>query len=944
MSEANTRTCSRCGRPFNRVFPKCPFCGTPVAAVVQATRHDYPAMAEKSRAAQEPMLRLEFHPAAVRSIDLFFDITWGSKGLGLNDAGWQPSPGQQNAVLGFGLIFGEILCRAFRGKWQDHPEQPDNPGMGQVVLPGNTTVLPAALVFRRLKIGAEESLEAFYTRLAGRLQIQPDPREIDGWLRQARCFEDVRRPDLALSFYEKALTLSPGPEQRRSIERLRREAEEASRKQADEEKEHLLAESRQKVEGWTSEGRQALAAAGVRVDGGTPTLVAADLFLDEILKPAPGVALPRWRPEHTIEVLGAFLGKWLCARFGGKWQEDPYRPANGWQVVWPSGLAVGPFSLVESRIQGGVSLLEKMAELTRQLAARGDAVDPPENPADWFAQASAFAEKKPPRLDRAVHFASLGLRFAGGDTLERRLQLAAWCRARGRLDEATAHVDAALKGNSAAGAAWRERARLCLLRGDAPAAEDAAQQSLSGEGSLEGLLLLAEAQEARKKTEPALEAYERALQHEPWSREALLGKGRALAALGRHAEALEWLEIFIGRGDCEPERTFLAARCADAAGRMVEAHRFYRNSLNWAQLGEERRSLAQSRIRDLALLPEVRLAEIEAIGDLEQAVAAYRQFNSDFPDRAEPWKERGVGLAMLNRTDEALTCLEQAACLEPGEAKSYDHMAVCLMRAGRHPEALAILEKGLRSCPRSGLLLSRRGIVLAGWGRNEEALACFEEAVQADPGYEEAWAFKGDVESRLGKTEQAIRSLRRYLERKKGSGEKRVRVVRQQLLGLENPGRQWDEARGRALFDQAFGVLQQGTMAQALALFQQAVEEDPLCGEFWLNRGTCLFHLGRMEESLASYCRAEELSGFSTPILKGKVACLVRLGRGEEAVGCFDSIPKGSLSKDVLTLQATTLVRAGRPKEALRIYDRMLARWPEEDALRQSRAALLIRN
>ncbi|MFN8091921.1 MAG: hypothetical protein U0599_06795 [Vicinamibacteria bacterium] len=41
---------------------------------------------------------------------------------------------------------------------------------------------------------------------------------------------------------------------------------------------------------------------------------------------------------------------------------------------------------------------------------------------------------------------------------------------------------------------------------------------------------------------------------------------RALVALGRAAEAFEWAEACAGRDDCEPERTWLAARAAEAVG------------------------------------------------------------------------------------------------------------------------------------------------------------------------------------------------------------------------------------------------------------------------------------------------------------------------------------------------------------------------------------------
>jgi hypothetical protein len=56
-----------------------------------------------------------------------------------------------------------------------------------------------------------------------------------------------------------------------------------------------------------------------------------------------------------------------------------------------------------------------VAVLVKSLCAQGDAEDPPEVAADWFAQADDYAQKVH-RLDLAVRIATAGLGIAGGDT------------------------------------------------------------------------------------------------------------------------------------------------------------------------------------------------------------------------------------------------------------------------------------------------------------------------------------------------------------------------------------------------------------------------------------------------------------------------------------------------------------------------------------------------
>ena len=81
------------------------------------------------------------------------------------------------------------------------------------------------------------------------------------------------------------------------------------------------------------------------------------------------------------------------------------------------------------------------------------------------------------------------------------------------------------------------------------------------------------------------------------------------------------------------------------------------------------------------------------------------------PRRAR--RERGVGLAMLGRTDEALECLRRAAALEPGEPKNDVHEAVALARLERFDEAIAALDGGLAGA-RSGRCSCARGFPVDG--------------------------------------------------------------------------------------------------------------------------------------------------------------------------------------------------------------------------------------
>lgn len=868
-----------------------------------AQAREWAAAAEQAIAAHRPLLELEFHPAAVAALDAFIDLTWGDQGAAPDDDRWLPSDGRRQAIIGFGAFFGELMRRELGGRWRDDPDHPDNPIRARVVLASGHEIFAVGKVYKRLKNGGEDRLEPLYLWARQQLGRAPSPAEAEGWLRQARHFERAGRPDLVERFCARALACSPAAATRAAAETLRAKALDTDRAQAEAAQAAAAAETRARIAALAEEGRAALAARGVRVDLRALTIYGLDVLLDETFG-REAVADAQRKPSLE-RALGAFLGELLCARYRGQWREQTPEALFRSQVVWPSGLATCPFELVSRRLTRGAEdgVLAQVAALMKTLCAQGDTEDPPEKAADWLAQADDYAQKVR-RFDLAVRHAKVGLRL-GGDSAAARLKLVSWHRALGQLDAAAANLTAALQLEPAGALAHREAGLVALLRG-AP--------------------------------QDALAAFERSLALEPANGEALVGKAKALVALGRGGEAREWLDMFPGRSDCEPERSVLAARAADAAGDRVAAHSLFDRIKDDPRLSADERAAAAARVRELAGDTAVRLAAIDRLADVAQAVAAYARFSEDHPEVAEAWRERGVGLAMLGRIDDALACLRRAAALEPADPRSYDHEAVSLARLNRLDEALAALDRGLQACPRAGVLFARKGVFLSTAGRNDEALAACHEALTADPGYAETWAFKGSIEQRLGRTQDAIASLERYLAARSGSREKRVEVVRRQLWGIIHPGRELDRDRARQCEDDAFARMQAGALAEALASFDAAVEADPLFDEVWFNRAGCLQYLSRFDEAVACLQKAEELVGPTSHVIEALTQCLLRLGRGEEALhACDRLLARQPGSPEAIRGRARTLVRLGRAAEALPLYQRLVARLPEDGALAAER-------
>ena len=89
-----------------------------------------------------------------------------------------------------------------------------------------------------------------------------------------------------------------------------------------------------------------------------------------------------------------------------------------------------------------------------------------------------------------------------------------------------------------------------------------------------------------------------------------------------------------------------------------------------------------------------RAVDCVAEGDVEAAVAAYRQALDVAPDFADAWEGLSMALADLGRFDEAISAAERVVELVPGELLSYTNISRIHQKAGDVPKAEEWAAKG----------------------------------------------------------------------------------------------------------------------------------------------------------------------------------------------------------------------------------------------------------
>ncbi|MCE9637304.1 MAG: tetratricopeptide repeat protein [Planctomycetes bacterium] len=661
----------------------------------------------------------------------------------------------------------------------------------------------------------------------------------------------------------------------------------------------------------------------VHLDLHPASILALDLFFDVSWGDrgvAPGD--DAWRPNPAqraaIVNLGVCFGEILRRDLGGAWEDDAAQGSDPVvaRLVLPGGMRCFPVSRAWKRMQSGASeSFETMHAGLRRMAGVVPSVAELDG---WLDHARRFEEAG--RRDLAARFYDRAEPLGTDAATHERIDA---LRRRGAERE-SAHPTPPQEPPPALPMSPAPAAG--LPDSVPPLAPEMLAELVSGRDAMQ-----------RGAHGEALAAFDRALAVDPAAKEALLGRAGALLSLGRAVEARVWLDTFAMRADAEPARTFLAAIAADDAGDAPAAHELFARAAADGRLGESHRARALSRSKELASDPRVRARAIERIPELGDVVRAYQALCAEHPEFAEGWRELGVGLSMLGRGDEALSAFDRAIAAQPTEPQGHDHRAVTLARLGRTDAAIAALEAGLRHCPGSAALRFRAGIFLATSGRTTDAFAAFDDVVRWSPCHPEVWASVADLYLREGRTAEGIDAIRRFLASNPGRVHPRVQAARERLWALENPGRTRDVGRASALRGAAVPAFLARDFAGAAVLLEASAVADPIVGETWLNLGSCLAALGRTGEALAAFERAESILGATGDVTQGEVAALLALGRADDAVRCHDrGLALGKPDAAALLSKALTLLRVGRRAEAAPILQRLVARDPANQELRDA--------
>ncbi len=223
-------------------------------------------------------------------------------------------------------------------------------------------------------------------------------------------------------------------------------------------------------------------------------------------------------------------------------------------------------------------------------------------------------------------------------------------------------------------------------RGDLPAAEAAVSALLAGEPAhLDALQLSASVRHARGDLAGAVEIFERAARLAPDHPGIAFNRALTLAALKRHAEAVDGFACVLA-----------------------------------LQPNDEDALLANA-------------ASLTALNRHTEALACYDAVRALGSDPANMDVFRGAALLALEQWAEAVDALDRAVLRVPGSVMARAARGTALANVGRFDDALADIDWALERDPERVDLWRRRGFVLTAANRGDEATPAYERVLKANP-------------------------------------------------------------------------------------------------------------------------------------------------------------------------------------------------------------------
>jgi predicted O-linked N-acetylglucosamine transferase (SPINDLY family) len=259
-----------------------------------------------------------------------------------------------------------------------------------------------------------------------------------------------------------------------------------------------------------------------------------------------------------------------------------------------------------------------------------------------------------------------------------------------------------------------------------------------------------------------------------------------------------------------------------------------------------------------------RLVSSYQLGNMVKGEEMARNLLKKYPADGQLWKILGAIRRQLGDFDEALTAMEKAVTLLPGDFTCLRNTAVILCDLGEYKEAENVCQKALKIAPDHADSYNTLGASLRAQKNYQEAEKAFNRAIQINPDNSEAIVNLALLLNDTGRYEEAEKLFNSALKKNANSA--------QILCGL------------------SITLLSSGKMEEAETACRKALAIEPNYPAALNSLGSILQGQGRSEEAEAYYRKAIELKPDYLEALHNLGKTLSSQNRISEAVSCYNLV------------------------------------------------------
>ena len=130
-------------------------------------------------------------------------------------------------------------------------------------------------------------------------------------------------------------------------------------------------------------------------------------------------------------------------------------------------------------------------------------------------------------------------------------------------------------------------------------------------------------------------------------------------------------------------------------------------------------------------------------------------------EQALQLNNQAIQQIQLEEYQTAITTLNQAVQLNPGQIQAYLNRGFAYAELNSHVSAIANYDKAIQIAPQSAEAYYYRGDEYLEAGENKKALSDYNQAIQLNPEYTKAYLDRGFIYANSGQTNQAVSDLKR---------------------------------------------------------------------------------------------------------------------------------------------------------------------------------------